>query len=69
MDQQLKDSPLWPLLVDTARSLPLFRQHRNYVRENMLSKKPDISAEEVSERLSISLGEALVIMEELSTKA
>lgn len=68
MDQQLRESPLWPILVETTHSLPLFKQHKNYIKDNLLPKTPGITAEEISECLSISLGEALVIIEELTEK-
>ena len=69
MDQQLRESPLWPILVETTHSLPLFKQHKNYVKENMLPKNQNITPEEVSERLAIPLGEALVIIVELGEKS
>ena len=69
MDQQLRESPLWPILVETTHSLPLFKQHKNYVKENMLPKNQNISPEEISERLAIPLGEALVIIVELGEKS
>ena len=69
MDQKLKESPLWPILVETTHSLPLFKQHKNYIKDNMLPKTPNITPEEVSERLAIPLGEALVIIEELTEKS
>lgn len=69
MDQQLKESPLWTILVETAHGLPLFKQHKNYIKENLLPKNKDITPEEISERLAIPLGEALVIIEELTEKS
>ena len=69
MDQQLRESPLWPILVETTHSLPLFKQHKNYVKENMLPKNQNITPEEISERLAIPLGEALVIIVELGEKS
>jgi len=69
LDQQLRESPLWPILVETTHSLPLFKQHKNYVKENMLPKNQNISPEEISERLAIPLGEALVIIVELGEKS
>ena len=69
MDQQLRESPLWPILVETTHSLPLFKQHKNYIKDNLLPKTPSITPEEISERLAIPLGEALVIIEELTEKS
>jgi hypothetical protein len=68
LDKQLRESPLWPILVETTHSLPLFKQHKNYIKENLLPKTPGITPEEISQRLAISLGEALVLIEELTEK-
>ncbi|MCX6649642.1 MAG: hypothetical protein NTV61_09710 [Candidatus Bathyarchaeota archaeon] len=69
MNDDLDKNPLWGVLVETAHSLPLYKSHKNYVQEVILSEKPDIKPEELSERLNMPLGEALVILEELSRES
>lgn len=66
MTDLLGMNPLWAVLVETAHSLPLYKNHKNYVLEVILPEKPDIKPEELSERLNLTLGEALVILEELN---
>jgi len=65
VNSDLDKNPLWGLLVETAHSLPLYKNHKNYVQEVIFPVKPDIKPEEISERLNMPLGEAMVILEEL----
>jgi hypothetical protein len=66
LDNAIVKNPLWAVLVETVHSLPLYRSHKAYLREIMLVETPTVTPEELSERLGMSLGEALVIMEELN---
>jgi hypothetical protein len=65
VNDELEKNPLWGVLVETAHSLPLYKSHKNYIQDVLIPTKPDIKPEELSERLGMPLGEALVIMEEL----
>jgi len=65
MSGDLDRNPIWGILVETAHSLPLYKSHKNYVKEQILPTKPDIKPEELSERFNMPLGEALVILDEL----
>jgi hypothetical protein len=64
----LENSPLWGVLVEAVHCLPLYRSHKSYVKEFILSENQGISPEELSERIGVPLGEALVILEELKTE-
>lgn len=66
MTDHLDKNPLWAVLTETAHSLPLYKNHKNYVLEVIIPEKPDLKPEELSERLNLTLGEALVILEELN---
>ena len=68
MNEDLEKSPLWVVLVETAHSLPLYRSHKTYVEETIFQEKPETSPEEISERLGMPLGEAIVILKELSNE-
>jgi hypothetical protein len=57
---------LWPLLVETVHALVMYPTHKAYTRETILHKKLHITASELANRLSIPLGEALVILHELA---
>ncbi|MEM3731699.1 MAG: hypothetical protein QW667_07210 [Candidatus Bathyarchaeia archaeon] len=59
---------LWPILVETVHALVMYPHHKAYVREIVLHEKPDIKPEELAARLRIPLGEALVILHELSNE-
>jgi len=60
------ENPLWPLLVEAVKALPSYPYHKDYVRSVLLADNPNITPEEVKIRLGIPLGEALVILYELS---
>lgn len=57
---------LWPLLVETVHSLVMYANHKAYARDFVLSENPDIKPGELAVRLGITMGEALVILYELS---
>ncbi len=65
MSGNLDKNPLWGVLVEATHSLPLYRSHKNYIKEVILPEKPNVKPEELSERLGMPLGEAMVILEEL----
>lgn len=58
-------SPLWQILVDTVHSMVMYPRHKAYVRDVVFVEQPQISARDLGLRLSISLGESLVILYEL----
>ena len=60
---------LWPIIVEVIHTFPMYPSHTAYTRDQLLFEEPDISAENLSFRLGISLGEAMVILHELGGKA
>jgi len=62
---EFQDNPLWSILVETVHTLPLYKNHKNYVKDKILKENPITSPEEITRRLSIPFGEAIVILEEL----
>lgn len=63
--QQYVKDPLWQILVDAVHTLTMFPHHKAYVRDGVLAGHPQITAEDLSLKLNISLGESLVILYEL----
>lgn len=59
------NNSLWSVLVETVHSMVMFRHHKAYVRDVVLVEQPDVTAEQLALKLSISLGESLVILFEL----
>ena len=57
---------LWLILVDTVHSAVMYPSHKAYTRETILREKPEITATELASRLNMSLGETLVILDELT---
>jgi len=57
---------LWPILVETVHSAIMYANHKAYTRDEILQEKPDITPAELSSRLNMPLGEALVILYELA---
>lgn len=56
---------LWPILVETVHASVMYPTHKAYTREEIISKKPDLTASELANRLNIPFGEAIVILHEL----
>jgi len=54
----------WNALVQTAHALLMYNNHKVYVEGVLLKEKPEISPQELAIRLSIPLGEALVLLSE-----
>jgi len=59
---------LWNALVQTAHALLMYKNHKRYVEDVLLKARPDISPQELAVRLSIPLGEALVLLAELRSE-
>ncbi|MHA1770770.1 MAG: hypothetical protein ACTSYL_10095 [Candidatus Thorarchaeota archaeon] len=64
----VKKNPLWPILVETTRRNPLYPGLASYLQAHILPEKPDISPRELAGRLSISIGEALVLLDEAQSR-
>ena len=56
---------LWKLLIETVHSLPMFKSHKRYVEEIMIKETPGISPQELAVQLNITLGEAIVLLNEI----
>ena len=68
LDEYTKER-LWQLLVETAHASVMYPTHKSYTRDSILPTKPDISALELAQSLGMPLGEALVILSELSQES
>lgn len=68
LDSYSKES-LWQLVVETAHSSVMFVSHKAYTKGCVLLETPDVTPQELAHRLNMSLGEALVILDELSVEA
>lgn len=67
LEEYVKEK-LWPILVGTVHTLVMYPSHKAYTREVILQEKPDIKPPELATRLNMSVGEALVILYELSSE-
>jgi hypothetical protein len=67
LDDYTKEK-LWQLLVEAVHASVMYPTHKAYTRNSMLPQKPEISPIELSESLGMPLGEALVILSELTQK-
>jgi len=59
------NNPLWPILVETVHAMVMFPHHKAYTRDVILHEQTEIRPTELSAKLGIPLGEALVILYEL----
>ena len=57
---------LWPTLADTVHALVMYPNHKVYTKETILPEKPEITPTELANRLGMPVGEALVILQELT---
>ncbi len=64
LDEFTKES-LWLILVETVHNVVMYPHHKSYTRDVILRETPDVTASDLASRLRISLGEALVILDEL----
>jgi len=62
---EFERNPLWPILVETVHAMVMFPHHKAYTRDVLLREQPNITPHELSAKLGIPLGEALVILYEL----
>lgn len=58
-------NPLWPVLVETVHAMIMYSHHKAYTRDVVLHEQPNIKFQNLATKLSIPLGEALVILYEL----
>ncbi|MGD0644844.1 MAG: hypothetical protein ABSA75_08070 [Candidatus Bathyarchaeia archaeon] len=65
LDEYSKEK-LWQLLVETVHASVMYPTHKAYTRDSILPQKADLTANELAERLSMPLGEAFVILSELT---
>ncbi len=63
-----KGHPLYSLLIETAKSNPLFAGNAGYAQNYILPKNPNITAKELASKLSITVGEALAILDSRETE-
>jgi hypothetical protein len=57
---------LWQLLIDTTHASVMYPTHKAYTRDKVLPEKPDVTPDELAQKLNMPLGEALVILGELT---
>jgi len=65
LEEYMKEK-LWSILVETVHASVMFPTHKAYTRDRILPEKADIIPEKLATRLTMSLGEALVILYELA---
>ncbi len=63
--EELTKERLWQLLVQTVHASVMYPTHKAYTRDTILKAHPDLTAEELADRLNMPLGESLVVLDEL----
>ena len=64
--EEYSKEKLWQLLIEAVHASVMYPTHKAYTRDSILPEKADVSAGELAERLGLPLGEALVILRELT---
>jgi len=62
------EDPLWPVLVEVVHSLTMYKFHKRYVSNVVLNESPDITPSDLSTRLKMPFGEAVVILHEIRSE-
>jgi transcription initiation factor IIE alpha subunit len=60
---------LWQLLTESVHASVMYNTHKAYTRDKVLPEKADVTADELANRLNMPLGEALIILSELSEES
>ena len=55
--------------METVHAIVMFPHHKAYTRDVILNEQPGITPKELAAKLSIPLGEAIVILFELKATA
>lgn len=64
LDEYSKEK-LWQILVEAVHANVMYPTHKAYTRDIIFLAKPDITVDELSSKLNMPKGEAMVILEEL----
>ncbi|HLN46408.1 MAG TPA: hypothetical protein VK209_11945 [Candidatus Sulfotelmatobacter sp.] len=67
LDEFTKEK-LWLILVETVHKTVMYPSRKAYIRDVILREKPDVTSTELANRLNMSFGEALVILDELNAE-
>jgi hypothetical protein len=65
LDEYSKEQ-LWQLVVEAVHASVMYPTHKAYTRDSILPQKGDVSAVELANRLGMPLGEAMIILSELT---
>ena len=66
--EEFTKEKLWLILVATVHTAVMYPNHKAYIRDVILREKPDVTPTELANRLNMSFGEALVILDELGSE-
>jgi hypothetical protein len=63
--EEYANNPMWAVLVETVHAMIMYPHHKAYTRDVVLHEQPDTTPSDLSAKLNIPLGEAIVILHEL----
>jgi hypothetical protein len=63
--EEYANNPMWAVLVETVHAMIMYPHHKGYTRDVVLHEQPDTTPLDLSAKLNIPLGEAIVILYEL----
>jgi len=64
--EEFTKEKLWLILVETVHAAVMYPSHKAYIRDVILRGKPDVTPTELTNRLNMPIGEAIVILDELA---
>jgi len=63
--EEYANNPMWAVLVETVHAMIMYPHHKAYTRDVVLHEQPDTTPLDLTAKLNIPLGEAIVILYEL----
>ena len=64
--EEFTKEKLWLILVETVHAAVMYPSHKAYIRDAISQRKPDVTPTELTNRLNMPMGEAIVILDELA---
>lgn len=63
--EEYANNPMWTVLVETVHAMIMYPHHKAYTRDVVLHEQLDTTPSDLTAKLNIPLGEAIVILYEL----
>ena len=66
--EDLTKEQIWNLLTETVHEMIMYTNHKAYIHKILQEEKTDLKPQEIAARLNITLGEVMIILNDLKIK-